>query len=500
VNSSLSKSAIFATLPPPPTSEVRPHIRAWVARQPDHKLVVLDDDPTGTQTVADIPVLATWEVATLQRELALPGPCFYVLTNSRSLTSEQAAGRCRAVARNLREAVWRKQGFAAEPPHWRALCSQAFTLVSRGDSTLRGHYPIETDALAEELGPFDATILMPYLEAGGRYTLHDTHYVAEGETLVPAAETPFARDAAFGYHHSNLREYIQEKTCGRIQAGQVVSFSIAELRTAAAHHEPTRQVLLKLLGLQQAGTAIVNACCPMDAERFALATLGAEQAGGRYLFRTAAQFVAARLGQEAQPLWKPARDSLSQAGGLTVVGSHVPKTTEQLLHLIGPQMAAHAQLARVAALEVSVGSLLESAASRDAAIHSVVASTHGLLREGREVVLFTSRQVIAGATAAETLAIAVRVSAALVEIVHRLEVRPRYLVAKGGITSSDLATQGLGMKRAVVRGQILPGVPVWELDQDTKFPGLIYIVFPGNVGGPAALAEVLQKLALPIHL
>ena len=77
---------------------------------------------------------------------------------------------------------------------------------------------------------------------------------------------------------------------------------------------------------------------------------------------------------------------------------------------------------------------------------------------------------------------------------RRLEVRPRYLIAKGGITSSDLATKGLGVKRARVLGQILPGVPVWELGPETKFPGLPYVVFPGNVGGPEALQDAVQKL------
>ena len=51
------------------------------------------------------------------------------------------------------------------------------------------------------------------------------------------------------------------------------------------------------------------------------------------------------------------------------------------------------------------------------------------------------------------------------------------------------------MKRARVLGQLLPGVPVWELGDETKFPGLPYIVFPGNVGGPTALVEAVERLA-----
>ena len=110
------------------------------------------------------------------------------------------------------------------------------------------------------------------------------------------------------------------------------------------------------------------------------------------------------------------------------------------------------------------------------------------------MVLATSRELVTSGDAAASLDIGNRVSAALVEIVRRLEVRPRYLIAKGGITSSDLATKGLGVKRALVRGQLLPGVPVWELGPETRFPGLPYIVFPGNVGGPSALTDAVQGL------
>jgi uncharacterized protein YgbK (DUF1537 family) len=81
--------------------------------------------------------------------------------------------------------------------------------------------------------------------------------------------------------------------------------------------------------------------------------------------------------------------------------------------------------------------------------------------------------------------------------VQRLEVLPRYLIAKGGITSSDVATRGLGVKRAMVAGQLLPGIPVWQLGAEARFPGLNYIVFPGNVGGPDALLAAVRKLTAP---
>jgi len=498
ISNRLSKTEVFASLPPPWPEDLRPQIRAAVAAS-RRKLVVLDDDPTGTQTVYDVPVLTTWDVETLRREFASPSACFFILTNSRSLTPKAARELNREIARNLRGAA------ASLPPRSSSSCIGGrdavapFTLVSRSDSTLRGHYPLETDVLAEELGPFDATILIPYFEAGGRYTMGDVHYVAEGDTLVPAAETPFARDAVFGYGQSNLRAWVEEKTAARIKADQAASFSIAELRPPAETREPRRRVCAKLLGLQHGATAIVNACAPADMDFFAAATIWAEQAGGRYLFRTAAQFVAARLGLEPRPLWQPSVGTAAfQArktgqreccpadritGGLIVIGSYVPKTTEQLHQLL----AAGA----LEPIELSVRDLLDGLG---AMLTEAIRRVNHHLASGRNVVVFTSRELLAGPDAASSLNIGAKVSAVLVQVVRGLKVRPRFLIAKGGITSSDLATKGLGVKRAMVLGQILPGIPVWKLGAETKFPGLPYVVFPGNVGGPDALKEVVLKL------
>ncbi len=472
MSGAISKAELFATLPPPWPEDLRPQIRTLVAAQPEHKLVVLDDDPTGTQTVHDVPVLTVWDVETLRAEFAEPGPCFYILTNSRSLAPDAAAALNREIARNLKAAAG----------------AGKFTVVSRSDSTLRGHFPIETEVLAEELGPFDATILIPYFEAGGRYTINDVHYVAVGDKLVPAAETPFAKDAAFGYRSSNLRKWVEEKTGGRVKASEIKSISIEELRTASASHEPTRAVAVKLLSLPRGSVCVVNAAHPRDLDFFAHGLLTAERAGARFLFRTAAQFVSARLGLEPRSLLDAQGLSITgPTGGLTIVGSYVPKTTEQLARLL-----EQADMDRV---ELDVETLLDPT-RLDPALAAALVRTNTTLTLGRDVVVFTSRKLITDADAARSLDIGRQVSDALVALVQRLDVRPRYLIAKGGITSSDLATRGLGVKRAMVAGQLLPGIPVWRLGDETKFPGLDYVVFPGNVGGPDALAEAVNKLIL----
>ena len=461
----LSKSAAFATLPPLWPVDPLPGNRTAAAAR---TLVVLDDDPTGTQTVRDVAVVTTWDVPTLRAELAAAPRCFYILTNSRSLTAEASRALHVELATNLRLAS--------------AATKRPFTVASRSDSTLRGYYPLETDTLTEILGPFDATFLTPYFEAGGRYTLNDTHYVAEGDRLVPAAETPFARDAAFGYRHSHLPSWVEEKTAGHVRAADVAAISLDLIRRGG----PTA-VVEQVRALPRGSVCIVNACAPRDIEVFAAATLIAEQAGSRFIYRTAAGFVAARIGQSPHhALLSPAAFSLRNAhGGLTVVGSYVPKTTAQLTALLAtPDLSA---------IELSVAALLENG-RREAALGTALTQINAALAAGRDTVVYTSRQLITSPDATASLAIGRRVSDALISLIQNLAVAPRYLIAKGGITSSDTATRGLGVRRAVILGQALPGVPVWQLGPEAKFPGLGYIVFPGNVGNDTALFDLVARL------
>lgn len=212
----INKAVLFDTLLPEWPHAVLPQIQERIA-DGGHKLVVLDDDPTGTQTVYDIPVLTEWGVDVLAAELANDLPAFYVLTNSRSLPLLEAKALNAEIAHNLAAAS--KQ------------VGREFAVVSRSDSTLRGHYPGEVDALTDALGQeVDACLLIPFFLEGGRYTIDDVHYVAEGDKLIPAAETPFAQDAAFGYRSSNLREWVVEKTDGRIGPEQIRSISLETIR------------------------------------------------------------------------------------------------------------------------------------------------------------------------------------------------------------------------------------------------------------------------------
>lgn len=471
---SVDKAELLASLPPEwHDPGLLPAIRNEVQRS-GRKVVVLDDDPTGTQTVHSVSVLTQWSIPALRDALAGDGPVFYILTNSRSVSAERAAAMNREIARNLAQAARDVQ--------------RDFVAVSRSDSTLRGHYPIEVDALAETLAHecgycFDGHIVIPFFLEGGRYTIGDVHWVQEGERLIPAAQTEYARDATFGYSHSNLCEWIEEKTGGHYRADEVQSVSLETIRSGG----PARVAEI-LAATREGKPIIVNAASDGDMEVFVAGLLRAEALGKRFLFRTAASFVRARGGIDKRDLLRATELYTGRSGGrggLVVVGSYIQKTTDQLHALM--------ELGEVVSIALNVARVLNPA-TRAEEIARAVDTMNAGIGMGRTVLVYTSRELIGGATKEQALDIGQYVSEALIETVRSLADAPRYIVAKGGITSSDIATRALDVVQARVLGQIAPGVPVWRLGDESRFPGIPYVVFPGNVGTRDTLAQVVKEL------
>lgn len=446
--------------------DLLPAIRRYNTQRPV-SIVVLDDDPTGTQTVYDVPVLTNWEVPTLVEEFSKATPLFYVLTNSRSLSPAGAIELAMEVGTNIMDA-------SRQTKH-------AFEIVSRSDSTLRGHFPAEVDALLQTLEMKQSVrVIIPFFEEGGRYTIDDVHYVRQGQQLIPAAQTDFAKDVVFGYGSSNLKQWVEEKTQGKISASSVLSLSIDELRKKGPEH-----IVKRLVGFGSGGACIVNAADYRDLEVATLGLLKAQREGQRFLYRTAASFVRVRAGLSARPLLTANEmdSAADKAGGLIIVGSHVPRSSQQLAHVL--------QNAKVQSIELNVERIL-SPQCRDEEIREAVKFVEEALSQSRDVMVYTSRKLITGRNDEISLSIGNQVSQGLVEIVSSMSVRPRYILAKGGITSSDIATQSLGIVRARVLGQILPGVPLWRSGSESRFPDLPYIVFPGNVGEADAISKVVQ--------
>lgn len=438
----------------------------------DRKIIVLDDDPTGVQTVNGIHVYTDWTEESIAAGFAEENRMFFILTNSRAFQTAQTEAEHRTIAARV-AAEARRTG-------------KEFMLISRSDSTLRGHYPLETVTLArtlEESGErIDGEVLMPFFKEGGRFTIGDVHYVQEGAELTPAGDTEFARDKTFGYTSSDMKEYIEEKTQGAFRAADVVSISLDDLRAMRVD-----VIIKQLMAVTDFRKVIVNAVDYVDVKVFAIAMIRAMKEGKHFLFRTAAAWTKVIGGVTDKPLLR--RDELvvpgNANGGLIIIGSHVKKTTEQFEKL--------RELDAVKFVEFNHLLVLDTP-RLEAELQRIIRETEDAIRHGMTVAVYTGRKRFDAGSEAESLRVSVQISDALTSIVRRLSVQPAFLIAKGGITSSDVGTKGLSVRRALVLGQVAPGIPVWQTGAESKFPGMSYIIFPGNVGAAETLRDVAAML------
>ncbi|WP_217903138.1 MULTISPECIES: four-carbon acid sugar kinase family protein [Nocardiaceae] len=467
-------------------------------------LVVLDDDPTGTQSVWDVPVLTSWEPSDFDwafNRIRDEGtkPAVYVLTNTRSLSPAEAAARNEEAVRNALTAVATVGG------------DLTLSFVSRGDSTLRGHFTLEPDVIAATVAAVtgdgtDGVVVVPAFPDAGRITIGGVHYMratgTETGKLIPVGETEFANDASFGFVHSSLPEYIEEKSDGRLPAQSVIVLDLNVIRAGAAAQDPLISAKAIADAIEPASNStpiVADVVTENDLRALALGLLEAERRGKKLLYRVGPPFVRARIGQEIRSALVSedvyAGNTSADAGGLIVVGSHVAITTRQLNALT----AAHGS-ARV--IEIDVEQLLLAGRQAldnpyvDAIVADVVDGLHG-----SDVIVHTCRSLVKTDDPSSSLEIARTVSAAVVAVVKRtLEAfPPRFLIAKGGITSSDVAAHGMEIRHAIVRGPMLPGiVSLWE-PAEGPGRGIPYVVFPGNVGDDLSLVDVTRKLSSKFH-
>ncbi|WP_129656707.1 four-carbon acid sugar kinase family protein [Rothia halotolerans] len=452
------------------------------------RLLVLDDDPTGSQCVHDVSVAFEEDAELLRRTLAEPGSTCFVLTNTRALGEDQAVAANRRIVEGM---LGGAEGAAPEGLH----------VVSRSDSTLRGHVIAEPNAIADVLEgagrPVDAFLFCPAMIEAGRYTREDVHYaVVQGEELR-VEETDFAQDATFGYSHSDLREFLEEKSGGEVPAGEVLSVTLEDIREGGVE-----RVAEILAGASGRRWVVVNACEYSDMEVVADAVTELEARGRVFVTRCGPSFVRPLAGQEGARVLgaeeiraaegAPGADAAPSAGtraehGLVVVGSHVGLTTRQL--------RAVQERGTLTEFELDVARLLDES-SREAHIEETVAAIREELGRN-DCVVYTSRERVSTDDPDESLAIARSVSDAVVRVVA--EVRgalPAWVVAKGGITSHEVAHRGLGIRLATVAGQFFPGqISLFRPDAAPEETlGCPYVVFPGNVGGEQALADVVDRL------
>ena len=426
------------------------------------KLVVLDDDPTGVQTVHDVSVYTDWEEESIRKGFEEKESMFFILTNSRSFSVEETTKAHLEIAARVAKVAGK--------------LGQDFMIISRGDSTLRGHYPLETQLLAEGLADGNT--------AGPEKTAADNGASAGSTAVDGEIICPFFPEGGRYTKSSDLTEYVEEKTEGKYHKEDCITISLDELNAL-----DVQGIKGKLMSAQNMAKIIVNAVSYADLKVFCAALVLAMKAGKHYMARTAAAFTKVMGRISDQPLLGRAQlEGDTKNGGIVLIGSHVKKTTDQLNCL--KELDGQADF-----MEFQVNTVFEENGLEKEVERTVKAAEEKIL-SGRTVVIYTSRQLLApeNMTPEEKLQISVKISNAVTSIIGKLSVKPKFIIAKGGITSSDVGTKALRVKKARVMGQVKKGIPVWMTGEESKFPGMPYIIFPGNVGEVSTLKEIVEEL------
>lgn len=440
------------------------------------KIIVLDDDPTGIQTVQNVYVYTEYDEETIREIFKSSDNLSYILTNSRSFSEQKTI----EVHKNIGKIIGEISKEYNIP----------FFLIVRGDSTLRAHYPIENDTLKDAIYEtakisYDGDVFVPFFKEGNRYTLNNIHYIKVENNLVPCGQSEFAKDKTFGYKSSNLLDYIEEKSDGAYKKENLIYISLDEIRNLDFD-----AITKKLLSAKDFNKIVVNAIDYADIKIFTIALIRAIKSGKNFLARSSACFPKIIGNNPFAPLLtkNDIVDCNDENGGLIIVGSHVKKTTEQLSNLMKIQE-------NICFLEFDVNEYFNENGLFKVT-NKILEQCNDNILNGITTVIYTSRKVISKdhASKDELLNISVKISEEITKIVKNLSVKPKFIIAKGGITSSDVGTKGLMVKKALVLGQIKPGIPVWKTGEESTFKNMPYVIFPGNVGDSNTLKEIAQLL------
>lgn len=430
----------------------------------DYKIVVLDDDPTGTQTVKDLPVYTDWTESLLTDAFEQPNNMFYILTNSRALNALETTQLHQELSKNI-ENVSQK-------------LNKPYLIISRGDSTLRGHFYLEPNVLNETATkPFNAVFYLPEFFEGDRYTYKGIHYLKEDNQYIPVSESEFANDTTFGFDSTSMADFIEEKSQGEIKSENVFHITLDQIR-----NREKEQILNTFGDLNNFDAVVVDALNDEDMDYFTACLVEyLKYHNKKFIFRTAASFVKS-ICETPGEIINLQNYKKNNNGGIIIVGSHVKKSSSQLKHLL--------ENANINAIEFDVKAVTQS--NFQDYIDKLTTEVENIITKGKDVVIYTSRDVIKTGDLTNNLSISTNISNGLVSIIKRLSIQPNFIIAKGGITSSDVATKGLNIKKAKVIGQITKGVPVWLTGNEAKYHHMPYVIFPGNVGEVDTLTKVYK--------
>ena len=444
------------------------------------KIIVIDDDPTGSQTVSDCLLLLRWDHKTLLKGFNNNSKIFFILANTRSLSEDDARERIQEICINL-SIIIRNKFYEKEK----------FILISRGDSTLRGHNFLEPYIINRFLGPFDATFHIPAFIEGNRITIEGNHFV-EG---IPAHYTIFARDKIFGYKTNNLRTLLYEKSNSKLSIDSIKNLTVRDLELL--NITPENNIFKFIKGLNNNQQIIVDATNYSELNK--LSNLFKKLREKKFLFRTSASFISSILNSNTNNLKKSTYSELRRKNnankympGIIIIGSYVDKTTRQLNKML--------KISSCKALELNILNLYQlfnnenNYSQLNYLKKSILNTIQRILASGQTPVLYTSRNFLVLDNESKQIKFQKFLSSFIAKLVADIKFEIGYLISKGGITTNTILSEGFNIDSVYLEGQILAGISLITVDLMKLKSKIPIVTFPGNIGEEDDLVKVWKLL------
>ncbi len=438
------------------------------------KLVVIDDDPTGSQTVHDCLLLLKWDCSTLVKGFESQSNLFFILANTRSLSENDAKLTIEEICKNLKK----------------VMASQTYTeeiiFISRGDSTLRGHNFLEPNALNSCLGPFDATFHIPAFIEGKRLTINGLHFVDKN----PINQTIFAKDKVFGFKTSNVKNLLFQKSKSQINFEDIQNLFLSDMEIL--NDEENNNVLKKLKNLKNNKHVIVDVENYSQLKKFS-SVIKKLTKQKKFLFRTAASFISAISEKKSVSHGETFFSNLrirnkekSFLPGLIIVGSYVELSTKQLKNLLEISNCNPIELDVVEFFKIN--SSENNQKRRNLLKNKFLKEIRFSFEKGRTPVVFTSRKFMS-LNYSQQINFYNSLACFIAELVADLKYEIGYLISKGGITTNVILSNGLNANYVYLEGQILTGISVvtCKLKNNERLP---IVTHPGNIGSEDSLVNI----------
>jgi len=443
------------------------------------KIIIIDDDPTGSQTVNGCNLLLKWDYETLLQGLKGSSNLLFILANTRSLSEKDVKTRLKEICSSLKE-IMNNALFAQEE----------FVVITRGDSTLRGHNFIEPYIINQLLGPFDATFYIPAFLEGNRTTVNGNHFVDN----IPINETIFSKDAIFSFNTSNVKELILEQSNHQLDFNHIENIFIKDFELSETNQSnKLYEYIEKLNNNKKVIVDIMNYSQLDEFSRIVKSLLKKK----KFLFRSAASFISSLSSVKQSKkdhgyfsLLRRKDNNDKALAGLIVIGSYIELTTLQLNKVL--------EISLCKPIEINVLKLytffkLEDNLNQINSFKKLILNTiRQNLRQDFVPVLFTSREIVSPRDNNDLIEFQHFLSVFIAELVSAIKNEIGYLISKGGITTNTIISKGLGADSVYLEGQILPGISLVTfnlLKQKGKLP---IVTFPGNIGDHMSLVKSLE--------